>query len=221
MKLDAARLNDFAALVSRVAPGKFSRLLVARADSLSPARATLEARREGEAKPGPFPLDFLTADGEAGGTHFSMKINNAPAPVNAIGVDMSLDAAEGGALLKQLGLRSPANPMGRARAALNATGDWTSGFDGNATASLTGADFSASGRFAPENADPSAAILFGKANLKSDNAMPLLSALHFAATTAGFNMPVDLSADVVVRGDQVAAPRLTGTLGGCEIRRGR
>ena len=102
IKLDAARLADFAELLARVAPNGFTRALVTRAASLSPARATLEARREGEAKNDGFPFDFVTAEGEAGGAHFKVKINDAPAPVSAIFFDADVEAVDGGALREAL-----------------------------------------------------------------------------------------------------------------------
>ena len=81
LKLDAAHLADFAQLVARVAPGRYSRMLAARADQLSPAKAVLEARREGAALDAAFPFDFVKAEGEAGASRFSVKLSSAPAPV--------------------------------------------------------------------------------------------------------------------------------------------
>ena len=70
-----------------------------RAEALSPAKANFEARREGDNLGGAFPLDFLRAEGEAGRSRFSVKLSNAPAPVDAIVADIAVDAAEGAALL--------------------------------------------------------------------------------------------------------------------------
>ena len=78
VRLDAARLRDFAELVARVAPSRYSRMFVERAEALSPAKANFEARREGDRLTGAFPLDFLKAEGEAGKSRFSVKLSNAP-----------------------------------------------------------------------------------------------------------------------------------------------
>jgi hypothetical protein len=217
LKIDAAHLGDFAALAARVSPGLASRLLLARAESLSPAKATLEARREGEAKAAGFPFDFLTAEGEAGGTRFTLKLNDAPAPVSALGVDLNLEAQDGGALMRQLGYRAPAGSLGAARAALLASGEWSTGFDGKLTASLAGADIAAAGRFAPESPDPNAALLFGSASVKADNALTALVPLRLASAGSAIVIPVDLTSEVVLRGDAIAAPKLAGTVAGVKL----
>ena len=99
-------------------------MLVDRADALSPAKATLEARRDGAPLEGPFPLDFLKAEGEAGQARFSLQLSNAPAPVGAIAANLSLDAADGAVLLRLLAAKPPAAPIAGAHFAVSAIGRW-------------------------------------------------------------------------------------------------
>jgi len=217
LRLDAAHLRDFAALVARVAPGRYSRMLVERADALSPAKATLEARRDGPALAGPFPLDFLKAEGEAGQTRFSVTLSNAPAPVGAIAADVSLDAADSSALLRQLGAKNAATPSGRAHLAASASGRWEAGFDARVEASLAGAALTWRGRYVPVPTAPDDRNLFGAATLMDDNLAPLLSTLGLAAPDAATTARADLSADFVLRGSEASLSRLTGTLAGAKI----
>jgi hypothetical protein len=217
LRLDAAHLRDFATLVARIAPGRYSRMLVDRADALSPAKATLEARREGPALDGPFPLDFLKAEGEAAQTRFSLKLSNAPAPVGAVAADLSLDSADGADLLRQLGAKPLGAPSGRAHLTVSASGRWEAGFDARLEASLAGAALNWRGRFVPVPTIHDDRSLFGAATFRSENVLPLLSIFGLAAPSAGTMAPTDISSDVVLRGVEASLPGLTGTLAGAKI----
>ena len=216
VRLDAAHLRDFAALVARVAPGRYSRMLVDRADALSPAKATLQARRDGPALEGPFPLDFLKAEGEAGQARFSLRLSNAPAPVGAIAGDLTVDAADGAVLLKLMGAKPPAGPIAGARFVASASGRWEAGFDGRLQASLAGADLIWRGRLVPVPVAPDDRNMFGAATFKGD-LLPLLSMFGLAARNAGAVAPADLSADFVLRGGEASLPRLSGTIAGAKL----
>jgi uncharacterized protein involved in outer membrane biogenesis len=210
--LDAARLREFAALVSRVAPGRYSRALVDRAEALSPAKATFEARRDGPPLQGVFPLDFVRADGDAGRSHFGLRLSRAPAPVDALAADLTLDSPDGAALLRQLGVKSAGGSATRAHLAASASGKWETGFDGQVAGTLVGTDLSWRGRIVP--ADASA---FGPATLKSENLLNALAALGLAAPGAGVAAPVDIASDIEFRGGEVTAPRITGTVAGGKV----
>lgn len=217
VRLDAAHLRDFAALVARVAPGRYSRMFVDRADALSPAKATLQARRAGPPLEGAFPLDFLTAEGEAGDARFSLKLSNAPAPVGAIAADLSLDAADGAVLLKLMGAKPPAAPIAGAHLAASASGRWEAGFDARLRASLAGADLNWRGRFVPVPVAPDDRNAFGAATLKADNLLPMLAMFGLAAPSAGPIAPTDLSADFALRGAEASLQGLSGTVAGARI----
>ncbi|MGO9743905.1 MAG: AsmA-like C-terminal region-containing protein [Roseiarcus sp.] len=216
VKLDAAHLRDFAALIARVAPNAYTRGFVSRADALSPVRATLEARREGAPEPGPFPFDFVTAKGEARGARFDVKISNAPAPVDALGIEASVEAPDGGVFLAPFGYAPPSLPIGPAEAKLSATGDFGKGFDATLEATFAGARVAWKGRFAPlaTGDDP---IVFGTATLKSDNVLTALAPLKIARPPAGVAAPVDLSADFALRGEKLALPRVAGVIAGSKV----
>ena len=214
LKVDAAQLHDFASLVSKVAPGRFSDLLLARADRLSPAKATFEARRDGPPLDGDFPLDFIRTDGEAAASRFSVRLSRAPAPVDAVVADITLDAADGGALLRQFGAKIPARTAGRAHVALNASGLWESGFDAAASASLAGADFNWRGRISPA-ASPGDPLASGAATLKAANLLDAFAAFDLGAAEAA--APVDLSADMVAREGEVEFSKLSGVVAGSKL----
>ncbi len=216
VKLDAAHLRDFAALVARVAPNAYSRGFVSRADALSPVRATLEARREGAPESGPFPFDFVTAKGEARGARFDVKISNAPAPVDALGIEASVEAPDGGVFLAPFGYAPPSLPIGPAEAKLSATGDFGKGFDATLDATFAAARVAWKGRFAPlaTGDDP---IVFGTATLKSDNVLTALAPLKIVRPPAGVAAPVDLSADFALRGEKLALPRVVGVIAGSKV----
>jgi hypothetical protein len=217
VRVDAARLRDFAVLVERVAPNRYSRMFVERAEALSPAKATLEARREGANLAGGFPLDFVKAEGEAGKSRFSIKLSNAPAPVDAIVADIAVEAADGAILLRQLGASVPAAPAGKARLAIKATGRWETGFDAQSTVSLSGVDANWRGRFIPNTASSTDPSLTGAVTLKTDNLFPALAAIGYANSSAGAIAAADLSADIVLRGEGASFPHISGTLSGAKI----
>jgi hypothetical protein len=217
VRLDAARLRDFATLIARVAPGSLSRMLVDRADSLSPARATFEARNDGPTTEGAFPLNFVTTEGEAGQSRFAFKLTRSPAPVDTLVADLSLDADDGAMLLKQLGAKIPAGSAGRAHVQGSASGQWASGFNAQLGASLLGANLNWRGRILPSPPNPGDPSLFGSATLKADNLLNVLAVFGLTAPNSGVVAPADLAADFVLRGEDAAAPRISGTLAGTKI----
>jgi len=209
VSIDAAKLDNVAALVGRVAPGAASRWLAARAQALSPVKATLQAWSADSQTPG---LDSIKAEGAAGATRFKFAARRTG---DVADVSFGLDANDSVALMRQLGLASngagaPAHLEGSAK------GRWDLGFDANASGALAGADFNWRGRLRPA-ATGQDASLFGAATLKTADISGLLVALGLAKPGALAAAPVDLAADVTLRGDQLALPRLTGSVAGSKI----
>ena len=95
LQLDAKKLRDFAALIGRVAPGRLSRILVQRADALSPAKATLEARATGPGVVGGFALDSVKAQGSAGQSQFTLKAERSGEPAAGVAADLHARRAGG------------------------------------------------------------------------------------------------------------------------------
>jgi len=217
LQLNAEKLRDFAALIGRVAPGRLSRLLVQRADMLSPAKATLEARATGPGAVGGFALDSVKAQGSAGQSQFTLKAERSGEAAAGVAVSFALDAPEGAALLRQIGLRPPSVSSGRAQIEASANGRWDGGFDARVAASIAGANFTWRGRVRPDAKADDDAVLFGAATMKADNVMPLLATLGLGASVASPVVPVDLSGDLVLRGAEVGFPRLAGTAAGAKI----
>ena len=207
--LDAEKLDDVAALVGRVMPGVPSRWFAARAAALSPAKATLEAW---SADPNAAELDSIKAQGAAGGAQFNIAAKRSG---DSADVNFSLDAGDGSALMRQLGVAAPASGGGKAHLEGSAKGRWDLGFDTLASGTLSGADFTWRGRLRP-TADAGEASLFGSATLKAGDISGLLATLG-VAKSGGVAAPVDLSADLALRGDQLALPRLSGNVAGSKV----
>ncbi|MBV8474108.1 MAG: hypothetical protein JO234_11885, partial [Hyphomicrobiales bacterium] len=214
LQLKADRLREFAAMVGRVAPSQLSRLLMQRADVLSPTQATLEAR--GGGADGGL-VDTVKAQGSAGASQFTLKVNRAMDQAGGVVADVTLDSPEGASLLKQIGLTVPANPVGHAHFDASAHGRWDAGLDGQAAASIAGANLTWRGRFKPEAIGGDDTPLFGSAAVKSDNGMALLTALGLASSSTAATLPVDLTGDFTVRGAELYFARLAGTVAGAKV----
>ncbi len=210
--LRADRLHDFAALVSRVAPGEWSGLLVERAAELSPAALTFGAHGGAADGNGVPAIDSLRANGSAGETQFAVTLDPRPNdPGRALTV--SLDSPNSGALLRQLGVHTPTSGGGHARISVNASGGWEKGYDVDATSQLAGAELTWRGRFLPA-AGSDDAKLFGSAKAKSPNLAPLATALGLAPANGGALGPADIGFDATLRGDRWSLSRLQATIAG-------
>ncbi len=210
--LRADRLHDFAALVSRVAPSDWSRMLVTRASELSPAAFSFDAHGGATDKGGVPAIDSLRANGTAGETQLSVTLDPRPSDAGRA-LTVSLNSTNSGALLRQLGVHTPTSGGGRAHIALNANGSWDKGYDVDATSQLAGADLSWRGRFLPA-AESSDAKLFGSAKAKSPNLAPLAVALGLAPANGGALGPADIGFDATLRGDRWGFSRLAATIAG-------
>jgi hypothetical protein len=210
--LRADRLHDFAALVSRVAPSDWSRMLVERASELSPAAMTFGAHGGAADADGVPAIDSLRANGSVGETQFSVALDPRPNDAGRALI-VSLDSPNSGALLRQLGVHTPTSGGGHARISVNANGSWEKGYDVDATSQLAGAELAWRGRFLPA-AESGAAKLFGSAKAKSPNLAPLAVALGLAPANGGALGPADIGFDATLRGDRWSFSRLAATIAG-------
>ena len=218
-RLDAQKLADFSALVSRLAPGPWTRTLAQRAPLLSPASIAFEARG-GPVSDGAPALQALKATGTLAGTKAALGL--APAGKgDGQTLSLTLDSPDSGALLRQLGVGAPPPPSVAAlkpsrdksgRLTLNASGAWGSGYDFDAAASLAGAALSGRGRYAP-TAEGDDARLFGALKIAGDDVAPF-AALVGLAPGGGPIGPVDVSADVTLRGARWNLSRIAGAVAG-------
>jgi hypothetical protein len=209
--LRADRVHDFAVLVSRLAPGEWSRILVDRANEVSPAALTFDAHGGGGAGEAPA-IDSLRANGSAGETQFTIALD----PRSKDGgraLTVSLDSPNSGAMLRQLGLRAAPAGSGRGRLTLNAAGGWAQGYDVDATSSLAGSDLTWRGRFLPQ-AEGDDAKLFGAAKVKTPNLAPVAAALGLAPAGGGVFGPADIGFDATLRGDKWTFSKLAATIAG-------
>ena len=208
-RLRADRLRDFAALVSRLAPGDWSRTLAERADALSPATLAFEAHGNPVAGGAPV-LSSLKAKATLGQTQAAIGLE----PDSGAGrqlLTVNLDLPDTSALLRQLGVKT-IGASGRGRIALRASGAWAQGYDFEATGALAGTDLSAQARILPA-AEGDDARLFGSVKLKSQNVSPLLATLGLAPAGGAIG-PVEASADLTLRGDRWTASRAAATVAG-------
>ncbi len=216
-RLDADRLTDFAALVSRLVPGPWSRALAARAPLLSPASVAFEAHAGPSAGDAPS-LRALTATGTLARTRATLSLGPA-AKGGGEALGLVLDSPDSAALIRQLGLGSAVatGPNGGAgHVELKASGAWASGFDVDASASLGGVMLSGRGRYAP-TAEGDDARLFGSVKLVGANVAPLAAVLGLAPSSAAIG-PVEASADLTLRGDRWNASRLALSVAGVKAR---
>jgi hypothetical protein len=210
--LRADRLQDFAVLVSRLAPGDWSRALVERAGELSPAALTFDAHG-GAADAGGVPaIDSLRANGSAGETQFTIVLDPRPKD-GGRALTVSLDSPNSGALLRQLGVNAATAASGHGRISLNAAGGWEKGYDVDASSQLAGSELTWRGRFLP-TAGSDDARLFGSAKAKAPNLAPLAAALGLAPANGGALGPADIGFDATLRGDQWKFSRLAATISG-------
>jgi hypothetical protein len=210
--LRADRLHDFAALVSRLAPGDWSRALVERAGELSPAALTFDAHG-GAAGAGGVPvIDSLRANGSAGETQFTIVLDPRPKDSGRT-LTVSLDSPNSGALLHQLGVNAATTASGHGRISLNAVGGWEKGYDVDASSQLAGSELAWRGRFLPAGGSDDAR-LFGSAKAKAPNLAPLAAALGLAPGNGGALGPAQIGFDATLRGDQWKFSRLAATIAG-------
>jgi uncharacterized protein involved in outer membrane biogenesis len=210
VSLDAGRLVDLAALVAHAAPGAWASWFVQHADALGSAKATFEARRDGPPLSGPFGLDFLKADGALAGARFALQLSRAPAPVDAISAQATLDAPDMGALLRKIGAKISGGSPGRAELSVSGTGLWDRGFEGKARLALAGSVLTLSGALRPDG-------ISGPLTLKSADVFPALAALGFGASGLGVSAPADMTADLSVDLKGARLTKLAGAAAGSRV----
>jgi hypothetical protein len=209
-RLSAGKLADFAALISRLAPGPWSRAFVQRAPLLSPASIAFDARGVALAAGGAA-FSSVNASGTIARTTASLSLQ--PTTKNdGEAMTLVLDSPDAAALLRQIGLGAAAAPGGAGHAELRASGAWERGFDVDAAASVAGAMLTGRGRYAP-TAGGDEASLFGSVKLNGGNVTPLASVLGLAPASGAIG-PVDASADVTLRGERWNVSRLAATVAG-------
>ncbi len=209
-RLRTDRLRDFAVLVSRLAPGEWTRTLAARADFLSPTNIAFEAHGPTVSDGAPT-LSSLKATGAVGKTQATLSLDPGPKGNGQI-LTLNLDSPDGAALLRQLGLSGATAANGGAHVALHGSGSSERGYDLDASGALAGADLSGRGRYLPL-AEGDAAWLFGAVKLKAASISPLLSAFGLAPASPAIG-PVEAGADVTLRGDRWTLSRISATVAG-------
>ena len=211
-RLRADRLHDFAVLVSRLAPGDWSQILVERAGELSPASLTFDARggrRRGEAPA------MISLEGQRIGRRDSVRdrARSAVEGQRARRDDkprfskLRRTAASARFASATTGKRAGARVAQRVRA------DGNRATTSRRPRSVAGSDLAWRGRFLPA-AHADDARLFGAAKVKAPNIVPLVAALGLAPASGGALGPADIGFDATLRGDRWTFSRLAATIAG-------
>ncbi len=200
LAVDAARLDTAASLLRRLAPGAASDALAARAPALAPAKLKIDLSL-------PAPVNGVLAhgrvavNGRAGGTDVVATV----APTDeGIALAATLDAAEGGTLLRQLGaVTLPLGALGPSRIVVHAGGPAGQPLDTVVSASLGATKLDVTGRYDPVAAGGPTGS--GGARLTSPDLTPLLQTLALVFPDTAGHLPADVTGELALdHGDAVA-----------------
>ncbi|TAL77959.1 MAG: AsmA family protein [Beijerinckiaceae bacterium] len=211
--VDSKKLEAAAALLHRLAPGRVTDMILARAAELSPIHAKFTA----QGRMGPqntIVLSGLDMTGTTGGTKIAAKLSSkAPASGEGAPADLSLtaqlDSGDGLALIHQLGFAVlPLHGFGTGHIAITANGNLGKGFTTQATAVLADTRAAFTGNVELGSASPHAA---GKVHMTSAALTPLLEATGLAFPDPVMRLPADVKADVDADASGVVLRDLSGT----------
>ncbi len=212
--IDSARLAAAAALLHRLAPDAVTNAFWDRADALSPARLTFSAQGQTTTKGVPT-LEDLRLAGSVGGTKIAAKIATYPKDPEDLVVSGALDAPDGVALIRQIGISAlPLPGLGAGHIDILARGSRDGPFDATVTASLAGTNLAFHGRLAAHRATPRAV---GKLNLTSPNLTPVLEATGLAFPGPTARLAADLAANVDAEPTHFSLRDLAGHFAGTQI----
>jgi uncharacterized protein involved in outer membrane biogenesis len=146
LRLNAQRLTDLADLLARIAPGRASAQLAARAAALSPAQINVHAEAAAGAS-GALQLTALSVNGMTGAT----KINGDGKPEaldpQAFDASLILDSPESSQFLQQLGFEVlPLKRQGKGHVEIALGGRFGAPVDVLADATIAGVNFNAQGQ---------------------------------------------------------------------------
>jgi hypothetical protein len=174
LRLNAQRLSDLADLLMRVAPGRASAALVARAAALSPAQINVHAEAVAAAS-GDLRLAALAINGTAGATKISGDGKPEALDPQAFDASLLLDSPEASQILRQLGFDVLAlKGLGKGHVEMALGGRFGAPIDVLADATIAGVSFTAQGQVNVQGAiNPLSSTLAGTApggNPVGDNA---------------------------------------------------
>ncbi len=214
--VEATRLGEVAALVRRLVPGAATDALAARAPALAPAKLTIDLALVGGTD-GVLEPRHLTIAGRAGGTAVTATLAPSGGDGDAHGnvvLDATLDAPEGGTLLRQLGLATlPLGQIGGSRVTLHARGPSGRSLDTTVHATFGATTLDVTGRFDPL-ADARADHGDGDVHLTSPDLGPVLRSLALAVPDVADRMPADVGGHLAFDRTGVTVAGVMGTVGG-------
>ena len=212
--LDASRLGDLAALVNRIAPGRFANAFVARAVALSPARMTLhvEATRSAD---GAFLPAVFSIRGSARGAQASGDLTPDRTDAHALDLDLDLKGPDSSILLRQLGFDAlPIVDSGAGRLRVHAHGRPDGDLQTSLDASFGGCDMTFNGAIANWLSAPAARGAF---ELKSGDATPFLRLMTVVLPDPLLRLPASLSATASAKGGAYSLSDIGGVIAGAHV----
>lgn len=208
-RIEAPRLDGFAALIAKTAPSPALELIASRAETLSPAdfSLTAEAADGGEG----FLVTTLTLNGKIGETQVAATIGPDPTQAGVTEAAARLDAKDSQALLRLFGPSAAPDRLGPGHVEITARGLRGQPLDTRVKAALAGTDFDFQGQVAADLKAPSAA---GRLRLAGADLTPLLRASRLALPDLTTKIPAELFGAVVWGEDGIAFHEFEGGFAG-------
>ena len=215
MSVDAARLDQAAALARQVLPGSVTDALADRAAQLAPAKLKFDAEfaaTANQSKLAPTKLDVTGSMAET-----RLDIHLAPDPTNdQVTLVAKAEAAHARMLLGQFGFATiPLDVVGASRISLSARGLHGRPLSTSIEAMFGGTHLTAAGSFDLLGGTGQGGS--GTVTLESPDAAPLLQALALVPFDATDRLPVDLTAGLAFGDAELAISDLKGRFDASDV----
>ena len=215
MTIDAAHLEQAAALAQQLVPGAATDAFAARAGTLAPTKLKVDANFAADADRARLTPSRIDITGNVADTRLDVHL--APEP-NSDGVTLTAkaEAAQLRNLLGQFGVTTmPIDIIGAGRIALAANGRRGRPLTTKIDATFGGTHFAANGSFDLLTTRGEGGS--GTVRLESADAAPLLQTLGLVPLDMTNRLPADLTAGLAVGGTGVAVSDLKGSFAGTKI----
>ncbi|WOJ89694.1 AsmA family protein [Methylocapsa polymorpha] len=208
-RIEAPRLDAFAALIAEIAPSPALELIASHAEASSPADFSLmaEAADSGEG----FAVTALTLKGKISETQVAATIGPDMTQAGTIKAAARLDAKDSQALLRLLAPSAATDRLGPGHVEITARGQRGQPLDARIKAALAGTDFDFQGQVIADLKAPSAA---GRLRLAGADLAPLLRASGLALPDLTTKLPADMSGAVIWGEDGIEFHDFKGSFAG-------
>jgi uncharacterized protein involved in outer membrane biogenesis len=212
--LDASRLDELSALVTRVAPGPFAEALTERAVALSPARLSIDMNAA-RAPDGRYRSLSFSLKGSARGADVSGALTPDGADPKRMNLAFDLQGPDSAILLRQLGAQTlPIADTGPGRIQMRAHSRANGDLEGSAAASLAGSDLSFVGDVSDWMNAPTAN---GRFSFRSEDAAPFLQLMTFVLPDPTQSLPISIAATASAKAGAFSLTNIAGALDGDRV----